>query len=113
MSGSDGRRWPFVSSGAADASTSLSSDWRKLGPLQLVLAFASGVLGRRGIDDAPADLLLEVDGFAEASDDDSARSCARLVRGLFSRRSGSVGSTTSDGEVVADFRFLLLGLGCV
>lgn len=79
----------------------------------MVLTFTSGVLGRRGVNAAPADLRLEVDGVAEASDDDSARSCARLVRGRFSCRSGSVGSTASDGEVVADFRFLLLGLGCV
>lgn len=108
MGNSNGRVWPFVSSGAADDSTSLSNDWRKLGPLPGgAPCCTSGPCRLEG----PGTGLRVASASTGASDEDSARSNARLVLGLLSGRCGSEVGSTSRGEVVGDFRFLLLDDG--
>lgn len=102
---SNGRVWPFVSSGAADDSTSLSNDWRKLGPLPGGATCCTSSLCR--LED-PGTGLRVAGASAGASDEDSATSNARLVLGLLSGRCGSEAGSVSRGEVVGDFRFLLL-----
>ncbi len=65
-------------------------------------------------DDGPAtELRLELLDSAGTSDDDPASSSFLRVRGLFSGRSGLGTDSTSEGDVVADFRFLLFGLGSI
>lgn len=105
---SNGRVWPLVSSGAADDSTSLSNDWRKLGPLPGgAPCCTSGPCGLEG----PETGLRVASASAGASDEDSARSNARLVLGLLSGRCGSEAGSTSRGEVVGGIRFRLLDDG--
>ena len=65
-------------------------------------------------DDGPAaELRLELLDSAGTSDDDPASSSFLLVLGLFKGRSGLGVGSRSEGDVVADFRFLLLGLGSI
>lgn len=105
---SNGRVWPLVSSGAADDSTSLSNDWRKLGPLPGgATCCASGLCRLEG----PGTGLRVAGASAGTSDEVSARSNVRLVLGRLSGRCGSEAGSAPTGEVGGDFRFLLLDDG--
>ena len=92
---------PFVSSGAALASTSFSNDCRKLGPPTRT---ATGECDNNG---PAAELRLVLLDSAGTSDDDPASSSFLLVLGLFNGRSGWGVGSASEGDAVADFRFLL------
>lgn len=92
----------LVSSEPVEVSISRSIDCRKLGPVPWIFAVFAGP---RRVDEGPAsELRLESD---TVLDDDAPFSATRLVRGLFRGRSGRAGGSASEGEVVADFLFLL------
>lgn len=78
----DGLYPPFLFSADDESSTSLSSDWRKLGP---ATAFSPTFRRLALVGERWPDLALE-DSAADSAA--SARSTFRLVRGLFNFRSG-------------------------
>ena len=104
----EGRVCPLVSSGAAEDSTSLRSDWRKLGPFPWTTAFEASV---RCALEGPATTLCLASASVEASEEFSIGSKVRLVLGLLSGRSGCGAGSASDGDDVADFRRFLVGAG--
>ena len=76
----DARYAPLLRLGVEESSTSLRSDWRKLGPAVVVASgdLARGTMGTRAaLDDSPV--------WSAAA---SARSWGLLVLGRFNRRSG-------------------------
>jgi len=76
----------------------------------LLPLFGSAVILPFDIEGRGRDRLRLADDDVVASTDTSPMSWVRLVRGLFNLRSGCGAGSISDGDAVADLRFLLAGV---